>query len=111
AVNSATNDPLVRDFLRYTLERYPQLHARSGILGPTTLEPAVPDNPLPTSEGATAPAEQLGDATLMPWDTQLEPTTNTRLQQELVLLVQGDTSVEQFLSTMDATLISNTQQA
>src|SRR5699024_6628517 len=111
AVNSATYDPLVRDFLRYTLERYPQLYARSGILGPTTLEPEIPENALPIYECAIAQAEELGDATLMPWDTQLDPTTNTRLQQELVLLVQGDTSVEQFLSTMDATLISNTQQA
>ena len=27
----------------------------------------------------------------MPWDTQLDPTSNTRLQQELTLLVQGTT--------------------
>lgn len=111
AVNATTYDPLVRDFLRYTLTRYPDLYARSGILGPTTVEPVVPEEALPIYGRLIAQAEQLGTATLMPWDTQLDPTTNTRLQQELVLLVQGDTSVDQFISTMDATLSSNSQQA
>lgn len=109
AVNAETYDPLVRDFLKFALSRYPQLYAQSGILGPTRVEPVLPNNALPLYAEAIAEAENLGEATLMPWDTQLDPTTNTRLQQELVLLVQGDTSVEEFISTMDATLDSNTQ--
>lgn len=111
AVNSATYDPLVRDFLRHTLERYPQLYAASGILGPTTVQPSVPDTALPIYSRALEQAEHLGKATLMPWDTKLDPTTNTRLQQELVLLVQGDTTPDEFISTMDATLTSNNPQA
>ena len=43
----------------------------------------------------------------MPWDTQLDPTTNTKLVQEQVLLVQGDVSVDDFLTTMDSTLTEN----
>lgn len=109
AVNAETYDPLVRDFLKFALSRYPELYAQSGILGPTRVEPVLPNNALPLYAEAIAEAENLGEATLVPWDTQLDPTTNTRLQQELVLLVQGDTSVEEFISTMDATLDSNTQ--
>lgn len=109
AVNAETYDPLVRDFLEFALNRYPELYAQSGILGPTRVEPVIPDNALPIYSEAIAEAENLGEATLMPWDTQLDPTTNTRLQQELVLLVQGDVSVEDFITTMDATLDSNTQ--
>ena len=52
-------------------------------------------------------AAELGEATLMPWDTQLDPSTNSRLQQELVLLVQGDITAEEFLTTMDDTLAKN----
>ena len=37
----------------------------------------------------------------MPWDTQLDPTSNTRLQQELTLLVQGNVKPDEFTSTMD----------
>ena len=43
----------------------------------------------------------------MPWDTQLDPATNTRLQQELTLLVQGDITPDEFIETMDATLAEN----
>ncbi len=43
----------------------------------------------------------------MPWDTQLDPATNTRLQQELTLLVQGDITPEEFTTTMDASLAEN----
>jgi len=43
----------------------------------------------------------------MPWDTQLDPTTDSRLKQELVLLVQGDITPEEFTSTMDSTIAQN----
>jgi raffinose/stachyose/melibiose transport system substrate-binding protein len=46
-------------------------------------------------------------AIAMPWDTQLDPATNTRLQQELTLLVQGDITPDEFIKTMDAALTEN----
>ena len=49
----------------------------------------------------------MSGAALMPWDTQLDPTTNTKLQQEQVLLVQGDITVDEFVETMDAALTEN----
>lgn len=107
AVNAQTYDPLVRDFLGFVLARYPEEYAKSGLLGPTGIEPAVPDNALPVYQEAIDVAAELGDATLMPWDTQLDPSTNSRLQQELVLLVQGDITPEEFLTTMDDTLTKN----
>lgn len=107
AVNATTYDPLVREFLAFALERYPTLYAESGLLGPTWIEPVVPDDALPIYREALAEAEKLGDATLIPWDTQLDPTTNSRLQQELVLLVQGNIAPDEFISTMDAVLTSN----
>lgn len=107
AVNAQTYDPLVRDFLRFALERYPEEYAKSGLLGPTSIDPVIPDNALPIYQEAIDVAAELGEATLMPWDTQLDPSTNSRLQQELVLLVQGDITAEEFLTTMDDTLAKN----
>ncbi len=49
----------------------------------------------------------MGTKIAMPWDTQLDPATNTRLQQELTLLVQGDITPDEFVSTMDAALTEN----
>ena len=43
----------------------------------------------------------------MPWDTQLDPTSNTRLQQELTLLVQGEITPDEFIETMDDTIAEN----
>lgn len=108
AVNSATYDPLVRDFLRFALERYPAEVAASGALSPTTgVETTIPANATPLYTRAIEQAGDVGTKIAMPWDTQLDPATNTRLQQELTLLVQGDITPDEFVSTMDAALTEN----
>lgn len=108
AVNSSTYDPLVRDFLRYALERYPSMVAESGALSPTVgVDTTIPDNATPLYSRAIEQADNVGPAIAMPWDTQLDPATNTRLQQELTLLVQGDITPDEFIETMDAALTEN----
>ena len=108
AVNSATFDPLVRDFLGYALERYPEVYAATGALSPTTtVETAIPDNATPLYQRAVEQADDVGDAIAMPWDTQLDPASNTRLQQELTLLVQGEITPDEFISTVDDAIRKN----
>lgn len=108
AVNAATYDPLVRDFLAYALERYPEVYAATGALSPTLTAPTtIPDDATPLYARAVEQSNGIGSAIAMPWDTQLDPATNTRLQQELTLLVQGDITPDQFIATMDATLAEN----
>ncbi|WP_374974945.1 ABC transporter substrate-binding protein [Microbacterium trichothecenolyticum] len=108
AVNSQTYDPLVRDFLAFALERYPEVYAATGALSPTTTAATtVPDNATPLYTRAIEQADSVGPRIAMPWDTQLDPATNTRLQQELTLLVQGDITPDEFIATMDATLAEN----
>ncbi|WP_159620453.1 ABC transporter substrate-binding protein [Ruania rhizosphaerae] len=105
AVNAATYDPLVRDFLAFALERYPALYAETGALSPTTtVETTIPDNATELYERAVAEADSVGELSAMPWDTQLDPTSNSRLQQELTLLVQGEITPEEFIATMDTTI-------
>lgn len=105
AVNAGTYDPLVRDFLAFALERYPALYAQTGALSPTTtVETTIPENATPLYERALAEADAVGEESAMPWDTQLDPTSNSRLQQELTLLVQGDITPDEFIKTMDATI-------
>ncbi|HEY3574206.1 MAG TPA: extracellular solute-binding protein [Arthrobacter sp.] len=108
AVNAKTYDPLVSDFLKFVLARYPSQYAATGALSPTTdVQTAIPANATPLYKKAVEKAGDLGGKQAMPWDTQLDPTTNGRLQQELVLLVQGDITPEQFTSTMDSTVAQN----
>ncbi|MGO4805102.1 ABC transporter substrate-binding protein [Arthrobacter sp. 2MCAF15] len=108
AVNSKTYDPLVSDFLKFALAKYPAEYAATGALSPTTtVETVLPANATPLYKKALEKANDLGDKQAMPWDTQLDPTTNGRLQQELVLLVQGNITNEQFTTTMDNAVAQN----
>lgn len=107
AVNASTYDPLIHDFLKFALTKYPEMYAKTGLLGPTDIDPVVPDNALPIYQRAIDEASNVEGTALMPWDTQLDPTTNTKLVQEQVLLVQGDVTVEEFLSTMDSAVAEN----
>ncbi|WP_454151516.1 ABC transporter substrate-binding protein [Microbacterium lacticum] len=108
AINSSTYDPLVRDFLAFALERYPAAVAETGALSPTTdVDTAIPADATPLYSRAIEQAGDVGSAIAMPWDTQLDPATNTRLQQELTLLVQGDITPDEFIETMDAALAEN----
>ncbi|WP_265522555.1 ABC transporter substrate-binding protein [Oerskovia flava] len=108
AVNARTYDPLVRDFLAFALERYPTIYAATGALSPTTTaETVIPDDATELYARAVEEADAVGPAIAMPWDTQLDPATNTRLQQELTLLVQGDITPDEFIETMDASLAEN----
>lgn len=108
AVNTKTFDPLVRDFLAFALDRYPEVYAATGALSPTTnVETTIPANATPLYERAVQQANDVGELTAMPWDTQLDPTSNTRLQQELTLLVQGEVTADEFIATMDAVIAQN----
>ncbi|MGW7616867.1 ABC transporter substrate-binding protein [Streptomyces antimycoticus] len=108
AVNSHTYDPLVRDFLKFALTRYPARYAATGELSPTSdVKTVVPKNATPLYARAVAAADDVGKETAVPWDTQLDPTSNTKFQQELVLLAQGDISPSSFISTMDSVIARN----
>ena len=101
-------DPLVKDFLTFLLQEYPARLVKSGHLSPVAgYDPVIPKGATPLYAKALAEADDLGDQVAFPWDTQLDPTTNTRLQQELVLLVQGEISPDEFTSTMDDTIAEN----
>ncbi len=110
AVNASTFDALVKDFLKYALTVYPKLYAKGGLPGPTTEAPVMPANALPIYKQALADADKVGSTALMPWDTQLDPTSNTLLQQELTLLAQGNLGVDEFIKTMDQAIATNAKK-
>ncbi|KQP53926.1 ABC transporter substrate-binding protein [Agreia sp. Leaf283] len=112
AVNTKTYDPLVRDFLSFALKRYPEVYAATGALSPTTnVETTIPANATPLYQRAVDQANDVGEQTAMPWDTQLDPTSNTRLQQELTLLLQGEVDPDEFITTMDGVIAENGPKA
>jgi raffinose/stachyose/melibiose transport system substrate-binding protein len=108
AVSKQKFDPLVKDFLTFLLKEYPAKLVKSGHMSPVAgYDPVIPAGVTPLYAKALAEVDDLGDQVAFPWDTQLDPTTNTRVQQELVLLVQGEISPEEFTSTIDQTIAEN----
>lgn len=108
AINAKTYDPLIRDFLAFALKKYPEVYAGTGALSPTTTtKTTIPANATDLYKRSVEQANTVGEAIAMPWDTQLDPATNTRLQQELTLLVQGNITPDEFIKTMDASLAEN----
>ncbi|MEO8221919.1 MAG: extracellular solute-binding protein [Specibacter sp.] len=108
AINAKTYDPLVRDFLAFALKKYPEVYAGTGALSPTTTaNTTIPADATGLYERSVKQAGDVGTDIAMPWDTQLDPATNTRLQQELTLLVQGNITPDEFIKTMDENLAEN----
>ena len=108
AVSQPKYDPLVKDFLSFLLKEYPARLVKSGHLSPVAgYDPVIPAGATPLYAKALAPMDNLGDQVAFPWDTQLDPTTNTRVQQELTLLVQGEISPQEFTDTIDQTIAEN----
>lgn len=107
-VSQKAFDPLVADFLGFLLSEYSDRIVETGHMSPMVgSDVVIPDGASELYARALAEVENLGDETAFPWDTQLDPTTNSRLQQDLVLLVQGEITPEQFTATIDATLAEN----
>ena len=101
-------DDVVKDFLTFMLERYPAELAKTGHLTPVAgVEPVIPDTATPLYTKALGEVDNLGDEIAFPWDTQLDPSTNTLLQQQLTLLVQGEDTPDEFTSIMDEALAEN----
>lgn len=107
-VSQKAFDPLVEDFLTFLLSEYSDRIVETGHMSPIAgSDVVIPEGASELYARALAEVDNLGEETAFPWDTQLDPTTNTRLQQDLVLLVQGEITPEQFTKTIDETLAEN----
>lgn len=108
AIGQQTYDPLMKDFLKFMLEAYPERLAKSGHLTPVEgVDPVIPEGSSELYQRALAEVDNLGERIAFPWDTKLDPTTNTLMQQELTLLVQGDSTPDAFKQKIDASIAEN----
>ena len=52
--------------------------------------------------------DNFGTNFMKPWDTYLDPATNTILQDNLLLLASGDMDAETFIQLVDQSIAENT---
>lgn len=107
AVGAGTFDPLVYDFVKFMLGRYSELYAETGALSPMTYTPDALPNDAPLYAKIVSEIPKLGAQYSVPWDTQLDPKSNTVMQQQLTLLLQGNTTAKQFQDAVDAAIAEN----
>lgn len=107
AINSDKFDPLVYDFVKFLFTRYPKLFAETGELSPMTYTPSVLPNKSPLYAKVIDQIGKLGNQYAVPWDTKLDPTSNTVMQQNLTVLLQGNLSAKDFATAVDAAISEN----
>jgi raffinose/stachyose/melibiose transport system substrate-binding protein len=105
AMNKASFDPAVQDWVKFMLAQYGAKYAALSQFPPMT-------GATPTGEGAVfqkvvAQMDDLGTTFGKPWDTQLDPTSNTQMQAELTLLAQNELTPDEFIKTVDAVIQEN----
>ncbi len=110
AVASKPYDALVKDFLKFLLDRYSALYSQTGAFSPIQTALKAPAGAPSLYTRVLAQLGHVGNRFAMPWDTQLDPTSNTRMQQELALLMQGQETPKQFVATMDGVIQQNAPQ-
>jgi raffinose/stachyose/melibiose transport system substrate-binding protein len=98
----------MKDFLKFLLNHYSDKLLQSGHMSPIAgAQVVIPPGSSELYARALAVANNLGTKVAFPWDTQLDPTTNTILQQDLVLLAQNQMTPQVFTKTIDDTIATN----
>lgn len=105
AMNKASFDPAVQDWVKYMLSNYGAKYAALSQFPPMT--GATPTGSGDVFAKVVKQMDDLGTIFGKPWDTQLDPTSNTQMQAELTLLAQNEITPDQFISTVDAVIGEN----
>jgi raffinose/stachyose/melibiose transport system substrate-binding protein len=103
AINAATFDDAVLDWVRFLIAEYPARYTAKQQFSPLKSEPLT-EGVSELYQKAAVELENYGTEVGVPWDTQLDPASNGRMQQELVLLATGEITPDQFIETIDAVI-------
>lgn len=105
AMNKSTFDPAVQDWVKYMLNNYAAKYAALSQFPPMTT--ATPTGTGDIFAKVVSQMNSLGTVFGKPWDTQLDPTSNTEMQSDLTLLAQNQLTPSDFISKVDAVIQAN----
>jgi len=110
AFNSKTFDSKTKDFINYLIKNYGKLYAQKEQMSPIKTE--VPQN-LNSSvlyKRIKSDMNKTGQTFLKPWDTYLDPSTNTVMQDNILLLASGHMKAEDFVKLIDNSIAANSKK-
>jgi raffinose/stachyose/melibiose transport system substrate-binding protein len=107
AFNTKTFDAKTKDFILYVIKNYGQLYAAKMQMSP--LKGALPSGVQYTNlyKKIKRDMDNFGYYFMKPWDTYLDPATNTVLGDNLLLLASGDMNAKTFITLVDTSVREN----
>ncbi|MDN5468352.1 Putative multiple sugar-binding protein (msmE) [Pseudolactococcus piscium] len=110
AFNSKTFDKKTKDFILYVIDKYGEKYAKKMQMSPikTDLPKDIKFSDLYLR--IQKDMQNTGETFMKPWDTYLDATTNTVMQDNMLLLASGDMSVSEFSKLVDQSIKDNTKK-
>lgn len=107
AFNQETFDDTSKEFVKYLIERYPEVYSQTGQFSPIKVEGTEFVTDLHTEVNKNM--ESYGDEIAIPWDTRLDPASNEEFGNQVILLANGSITSEEFAKTVEQVLQENAQ--
>lgn len=107
AFNADTFDEKTKDFVLYVIEKYGEKYAEKMQMSPIKTE--LPKN-VEFSDlymRIQNDMQNTGEQFMKPWDTYLDASTNTVMQDNMLLVASGDMTVNEFIKKIDDSIKEN----
>jgi raffinose/stachyose/melibiose transport system substrate-binding protein len=104
AFNVQTFDSKTKDFISYLIENYGRLYSAKQQMSPIKSELQSNVKYTDLYKRIAADMANFGTNFMKPWDTYLDPATNTVMGDNILLLASGDMNAETFITLIDKSL-------
>jgi len=110
AFNSKTFELKSKDFISYLINNYGTLYAEKEQMSPIKVD--LPEDMEFSNlyKRIKNDMDNTGVKFLKPWDTYLDPDTNTIMGDNMLLLASGDMSAEDFIKIVDEAIEKNVKK-
>ena len=101
AFNAETFDEKTKDFILYVIDNYGKIYASKQQMTPIKTELPADVEYSDLYMRIQKDMDNFGTNFMKPWDTYLDPSTNTIIQDNILLLASGDMDAETFIQLID----------
>lgn len=107
AFNAETFDKKTKDFLLYVLDHYADIYTKKMQMSPIKTELPKDVDYSSLYLRIRKDMDNTGEQFMKPWDTYLDSSTNTIVQDNLLLVGSGDMKIQDFVKMIDDSIKVN----
>ncbi len=107
AFNADTFDEKTKDFVLYVLDHYAEIYTKKMQMSPIKTELPKDVDYSSLYLRIREDMDNTGDQFMKPWDTYLDSSTNTIVQDNLLLVGSGDMEIKDFVKMIDDSIKVN----